>query len=64
MGLNSGINSHFCEDEYKTYCLEGGECYHLVDEDIVGLGVHDCLEENALKVARNGVRLDFHNGRG
>ena len=25
-----------CEKEYKTYCLNGGECYHLVDGDIVG----------------------------
>ena len=22
--------------EYKKYCLNGGECYHLVDDDIVG----------------------------
>ena len=25
-----------CENEYKKYCLNGGECYYLVDEDIVG----------------------------
>ena len=24
-----------CEKEYKTYCLIGGECFYLVDEDIV-----------------------------
>ena len=24
-----------CEKEYKKYCLIGGECYYLVDEDIV-----------------------------
>ena len=24
-----------CEKEYKKYCLNGGECYHLVDEDFV-----------------------------
>ena len=23
-----------CEKEYKKYCLNGGECYYLVDEDI------------------------------
>ena len=23
------------EKEYKKYCLNGGECYYLVDEDIV-----------------------------
>ena len=25
-----------CENEYKKYCLNGGECYYLIDEDIVG----------------------------
>ena len=25
-----------CEKGYKKYCLNGGECYYLVDEDIVG----------------------------
>ena len=25
-----------CENEYKKYCLNGSECYYLVDEDIVG----------------------------
>ena len=24
-----------CEKEYKKYCLKGGECFYLVDEDIV-----------------------------
>ena len=24
-----------CEKEYKTYCLNGGECFYLVDEYIV-----------------------------
>ena len=24
------------ENEYKKYCLNGGDCYYLVDEDIVG----------------------------
>ena len=24
------------ENEYKKYCLNGGECYYLVDEDNVG----------------------------
>ena len=24
-----------CENEYKKYCLNGGECYYPVDEDIV-----------------------------
>ena len=25
-----------CEKEYKNFCLDGGECYYLVDEDIIG----------------------------
>ena len=25
-----------CENEYKKYCLNGGECYYLSEEDIVG----------------------------
>ena len=24
-----------CEKEYKKYCMNGDECYYLVDEDIV-----------------------------
>ena len=24
-----------CEKEYKKFCLNGGECYYLVDEDAV-----------------------------
>ena len=24
------------ENEYKKFCLNGGKCYYLVDEDIVG----------------------------
>ena len=23
-----------CEKEYKKYCLNGGECFYLVDKDI------------------------------
>ena len=25
-----------CENEYEKYCLNGGECYYLIDDDIVG----------------------------
>ena len=25
-----------CENDYKKYCLNGGDCYYLLDEDIVG----------------------------
>ena len=35
-GQHSEIKSGSpCEKEYKKYCLNGGECYHRVDEDIV-----------------------------
>ena len=36
VGHHSGIKSEGpCEKEYKKYCMNGGECYYLVDEDIV-----------------------------
>ena len=36
VGHHSKIKSQGpCEDEYKKYCLNGGECYYLVHEDIV-----------------------------
>ena len=25
-----------CKKEHKKYCLNGGECYYLIDEDNVG----------------------------
>ena len=37
VGHHSKIKSESpCENEYKKYCLNGGECYYLVDEYIVG----------------------------
>ena len=37
VGHQSKIKSQGpCENEYKKYCLNGGECYYLVDEDILG----------------------------
>ena len=37
VGHQSKIKSQGpCENEYKKFCLNGGECYYLVDEDIVG----------------------------
>ena len=37
LGHHSKIKSQGpCENEYKKYCLNGGECYYLVDEDFVG----------------------------
>ena len=37
VGHHSKIKTHCpCENECTKYCLNGGECYYLVDEDIVG----------------------------
>ena len=37
VGQNNKIKSQGpCENEYKKYCLNGGKCYYLVDEDFVG----------------------------
>ena len=37
VGHHSKIKSQGpCENEYKKFCSNGGECYYLVDEDIVG----------------------------
>ena len=37
VGHHSKIKSQGpCENEYKKYCLNGGKCCYLVDEDIVG----------------------------
>ena len=37
VGHHSKIKSQSpCENEYKKYCLNGGQCYYLVDEDNVG----------------------------
>ena len=36
-GHHSEIKSESpCDKEYKKFCLNGGECYYLVDEDNVG----------------------------
>ena len=36
MGLHSEIKSESpCGREYKKCCMNGGECYYLVEEDIV-----------------------------
>ena len=36
VGHHSEIKSESpCEKEYKMYCLNGGECYYLVDDDFV-----------------------------
>ena len=46
-----------CENEYKKFCLNGGECYYLIDEDIVI--VHGFMEENFVTFICGGLRWDF-----
>ena len=37
VGHHSKIKSQGpCENEYKRFCLNGGECCYLIDEDKVG----------------------------
>ena len=37
VGYHSRIKSQGpWENEYKKYCLNGAECYYLIDEDTVG----------------------------
>ena len=37
VGHHSKIKSQGpCENEHKKYCLNGGECYYLVDGETVG----------------------------
>ena len=37
VGHDSEVKSESpCDKEYKKYCSNGGECYYLVGEDIVG----------------------------
>ena len=37
LGHHSKIKSQGpWENQYKKYCLTGGKCYYVVDEDIVG----------------------------
>ena len=36
VGQHSEIKSESpCENVYKKFCMHGGECYYLADEDIV-----------------------------
>ena len=39
-----------CEKEYKKYWLNGGQCYYIVDQDIVGC---NCTRLNGGKRCEN-----------
>ena len=49
VGQHSEIKSEsLCEKEYEKNCLNGGECYYLVDEEIVGCNctwLYGCCEK-------------------
>ena len=47
-----------CENEYKRYCLNGDECYYLVDENIVGCNCTYSYGENDVKSKSSGTRLE------
>ena len=48
-----------CENEYKVFCLNGGECYNLTDEGIVGCYCTWLYGGNDVKSICGGTRLDF-----
>ena len=44
MGHSSDLKSKGpCENDYKKYCLNSGECYYQVDEDSIGC---NCIKMN------------------
>ena len=54
-GHHSEINTESpCEKEYKKYSMNGGECYYLDDEDIVGCNGY--MEESDVKSTCGGLR--------
>ena len=48
-----------CENQYKKHCLNDGECYYLVDEDIVGGNCNSFMKENNVKSTCGETRLGF-----
>ena len=51
-------NQNPCENEYKKYCLNGGECYYLIEEDIVGC---HCTWFYVVHLGETLNKLFFHN---
>ena len=45
-----------CKNEYKKYCLNGGECYYLNDEDVVGC---NCTWFYGVKVCEKKYVVDL-----
>ena len=57
MGHHSEIKSEsLCKKENKKFCLNGGDCNYLVDEDIVACNCTSYIEENDVKSACGGFR--------
>ena len=48
-----------CENEYKKYCLNGGECYYLVDEDIVSCNYTWLYGAKRCENTCGGTRLEL-----
>ena len=60
VGHHSKIKSQSpCKNKDKKYCLNSGECYYLVDEDIVGCNCTWLMKEHVAKITCSGVKLEF-----
>ena len=60
VGQHSRIKSQGPREyEYKTYCLNGGECYYLIDEENLGCNCTWLYGGKRLKSTCGGTRLDF-----
>ena len=60
VGHHSKIKSHGpCENEYRKSCLNGRNCYYLVDDDIVVCNCTWMYGESDVKSTYGGTRLDF-----
>ena len=57
VGHHSEIKSESpCENEYNKFRLNGGECFYLADEDIVGCNCIGYMEESDVKSICGGLR--------
>ena len=64
LGHNSKTKSQgACENEYKKYCLNGGECYYLVDEHIVGCNCTWLYGGKRCENTCGGTRLEIKVGK-
>ena len=48
-----------CENEYKKYCLNAGECYYLVDEETIDCNCTWLYGGKRCEITCGGTRLQF-----